>query len=223
MVHCCEEYFFEIAWAQQVQKIAQCLLHDLSNYLTGSLALSELYCINPPEIAAEKFALIRDNCYKEREILGLLSQLHHAHPGNISYISLSSFIKDLYPFFIPLLPAHTKFTLNHTEVDETLVKLDTALLQRVFLLTVLLAEKTLKNEPTPELSFHISRMNQRIVCKITIHTSFNLEDVDLDKINTGTFDLPQIYGPMVRFYCKKCDVNFTSTLSAVQLSFPIAK
>ena len=226
MVHCCEESFFELFWAQQMQKVVRHLLHDLSNFLTGNLALSELYCVKKQETPFEKFAFIRDNCYKEREILKQLSLLHHTTPGNVTYIDLQAFLKDLGPVFISLLPSHGKFTLEDAQQSEALIKFDTAFLQRILLMTMLLESKFLENTSKPELNIHIIFEKDQLLCQIQSNVSLNLKAVDLTEVKAEDLSLAQIYEPMVRFYMSKYNGTFSHNTthaedSIINLAFPI--
>ena len=225
MVHCCEESFFEIFWGQQMQKIVRCLLHDLSNCLTGNLALSELYSTKEQEGACEKFAIIRDNCYKEREILKQLSQLHHTHSGNITYIDLQAFIGDLQPLFNRLLPIHAKFNLNSEKTSEVLIKFDPALLQRIFLLTMILVSETFESASNPELGMNIACKGNTIACQIKSNVPLVLNTETLAEIKTDDLSLSRIYGPMVRFYLEKYEGSFSydashEGISIINLTFP---
>lgn len=228
MIHCCEESFFEMFWVQQVQKIVRCLLHDLSNCLTGNLALSELYCAKEQELPSEKFIAIRDNCYKEREILKQLSQLHHTCPGNVAYIDLRSFVEDLRPLFMRLLPPCAKFNLDNENFSEILIKFDVAFLQRIFLLTILLATEIFENTPAPELNIHLLGDIDRIVCSVKCNTVLGLQVEDLIEIKADNLSLAQVGGPMVRFYMEKYHGSFLYSVtpdgySSINLTFPIVK
>lgn len=228
MVHCCKEVFFELFWNQQMQKIVRHLLHDLSNYLTGNLALSELYCTKELEVSSEKFAIIKDNCYKEREILKQLAQLRHTRPGNVNYIDLQTFIKDLQPLLTRLLPAHTKFIFNSETTTETLIKFDVTFLQRIVLLTILLVGEAFENVSEPNLSIYVVREEDHIFCNIKSNVFLGLKTETLTKIETNDITLSQIYEPMVHFYLKKHGGSFSYTTtptesSCITLTFPIVK
>ena len=226
MVHCCEEGFFEMFWGQQMQEIIRCLLHDLSNCLTGNLALSELYCEKASDGAPEKFAIIRDNCYKEREILKQLSQIHHAAPGNVAYIDLQAFMGDLQPIFARLLPAHAKFNGDHSKSSEALIKFDPALLQRIFLLTMLLIAEAFENASNPKLDMHVVCKESSVACQIKNNVLLALNTEDLMEINLNHLSLTRIYGPMTRFYLQKYNGSFSFNIlpeggSNINLKFPL--
>ena len=226
MVHCCEESFFEIFWGQQMQRIIRCLLHDLSNCLTGNLALSELFCAKEQEVPFEKFVIIRDNCYKEREILKQLSQIHHAKLGNVTYIDLQAFVGDLHPLLKRLIPAHAKFNVDSEKSLEALIKFDPALLQRVFLLTMLLVSEVFEYASNPELNMHIVCKENLIICQIKSNVSLILNTEDIEEVKTDNLSLERIYGPMMRFYLEKYNGCFLydvshEEVSIITLKFPI--
>ena len=212
-------------WGQQMQKIIRCLLHDLSNCLTGNLALSELYCTKEQDGVSEKFAIIRDNCYKEREILKQLSQLHHADPGNATYIDLQAFVGDLQPLFKRLLPPHAKLDLDNPKTSEALIKFDPALLQRVFLLGMLLMSEAFENASNPILDVHVICEEGSVSCQIKSSVPLALNVEDLTEIGIDGFSLLRIYGPMVRFYLGKYNGSFSydttpEGTSILNLKFP---
>ncbi len=209
-----------------MQKIIRCLLHDLSNCLTGNLALSELYCSKQQAVSVEEFAIIRDNCYKEREILKQLSQLHHTEPGNITYIDLQAFVSDLQPLFERLLPAHAKFNLTRDKSLEVLIKFDPAFLQRIFLMTILLAIKAFENATKPALDIHIACEGDTVACQIKSNVPLDLNTEDLVEIKDNHLLLSRIYGPMMRFYLEKYNGRFSYNIthektSIINLKFPI--
>ena len=226
MVHCCEACFFEMFWCQQMQKMVRCLLHDLSNCLTGNLALSELYCAKNQDVASENLTIIRDNCYKERDVLQQLSLLQHRMPGNVVYIDLPAFIRDLQPLFMRLLPAHSKFYWNHSEPLEALIKFDPALLQRIFLLTIFLQTEAFENVPNPTLNRSIVYKNGSASCRIKSNVLLNLDTEVLPEICSENVSLPQIYVPVMQFYLRKYNGSFSyaktpETTSTINLTFPI--
>ena len=228
MVHCCEESFFEMFWGQQMQRIIRCLLHDLSNCLTGNLALSELYCAKEQDGASEKFAIIRDNCHKERAILNQLSQLHHAIPGNATYIDLQAFIGDLQPLFNRLLPAHTKFNWDNSKSLEALIKFDPVLLQRIFLLAILLMSEVFENVTDSALNMRVICETDSVFCRIESSVLLSLNTEDLMEIGTDDLSLFRIYGPMSRFYLGKYNGSFAYNttpegVSSFNLKFPLVK
>lgn len=228
MVHCCKESFFELFWAQQLQKIIRYLLHDLSNCLTGNLALSELYCTKEREISSEKIIIIRDNCYKEREILKQLSQLHHTSPGNVNYIDLQAFIEDLKPLVARLLPAHTKFVFDDEISSEILIKFDVAFLQRIFLLTTLLEAEIFENTSKPKLSIMASREGDRVSCQIESNAILDLKTEDLTEITIDEVSLSRFFSTIVHFYMEKHHGGFSYNTtpdgkSIINLTFPIVE
>ena len=226
MVHCCEESFFEIFWGQQMQRVIRCLLHDLSNYLTGNLALSELFCAKEQEVPFEKFVVIRDNCYKEREILKQLSHIHHANSGNTTYIDLQTFVSDLQPLLKRLLPGHAKFNVDSEKSLEVLIKFDPVLLQRVFLLTTLLVSEVFEYTSNPELNIHIVCKENLVICQIKSNISLVLNTKNVEEIKADELFLTRIYGPMVCFYLEKYNGCFAyeaphEGASIINLKFPI--
>ena len=209
-----------------MQRIIRCLLHDLSNCLAGNLALSELYCTKEQGGASEKFAIIRDNCYKEREILKQLAQLHHADPGNITYVDLQAFIRDLQPLFKRLLPAHAKINWDNSKSLEALIKFDPALLERIFLLAMLILSEAFENASTPMLDMHVICEENSVACQIKTNVPLSLNMEDLTEIGGDNFSLLRIYGPMVRFYLGKHNGSFAYDTtpegrSIFNLKFPL--
>ena len=151
MVLVVDDFLFEVFWAKELHRILRCLLHDLSNCLTGNLAMSELFCIKESEaISLANREVFRDNCYRERDVLACLSNLQHEKWGE-NYIDLKAFLKQLVPIFNSILPSDNPLQLIIESADDGVIKGEAVYLQRVFLALIL------------ELSEYLRTVGQRNV------------------------------------------------------------
>jgi len=168
MFTCSNEIIFNLAWKHKAQRICRFLLHDLSNHLTGSLALSELYCEHPNADSLKDGMLsIRNNCYKERDLLMRLSQLNHASSQQITYIDLKSFLMELLPIVRAFLPPRTNLTIKADQECVRIIQFSPERLQRIFLQILFNSSEALQHIGDPELCIECKLKEELMVCEIS--------------------------------------------------------
>ena len=145
MFSCSDEVLLELAWKHKLQQVSRYLVHDVSTYLTGSLALSELCCLGSSSDLKEDIVTIRNNCYKERELLMRLSQLNHSKMNTLTYIDLKNFIDDLMPVFRCILPSHVDLSFEANNVSTRVIQFKPEFLHRIFIQFIFNAAEALKN------------------------------------------------------------------------------
>ena len=164
MFSCSDEVLLELAWKHKLQQVSRYLLHDLSNYLTGSLALSELCCLGTATESTEDMITIRNNCYKERELLMRLSQLSHPKMNVLTYIDIKSFIDDLIPVFRCILPSHVDLSFEANNISTRVIQFKPEFLQRIFIQLIFNAAEALKNVVTPKVKITGMIENEKLIC-----------------------------------------------------------
>ena len=207
MVTCSKEVLFNLAWKHKAQRICRFLLHDLSNHLTGSLALSELYCEHPNADSLKDGILsIRNNCYKERDLLMRLSQLNHASSLQITYIDLKAFLTGLLPVVHPFLPPRTNSVIKADQVYTHVIQFSPEYLQRIFLQILFNSAEALQQVNEPNICIECVLEGEFMVCKISDNGCGMPLDV-IDKIleTPSTLKLHDeshlgLGLPMVQFY-----------------------
>lgn len=168
MFNCSKEVIFNLAWEHKVQKICRFLLHDLSNHLTGSLTLSELYCEYPNADSLQEGILsIRNNCYKERDLLMHLSQLNHSNSQQITYIDLKSFLTELLPIIRCFLQPSTKLEIKAEPIHSYVIQFNPEYLKRIFLQILFNSAEALKQVADPTISIEYKEENEFILCQIS--------------------------------------------------------
>lgn len=168
MFTCSSEIVFNLAWKHKAQRICRFLLHDLSNHLTGSLALSELYCEHPNADSLKDGMLsIRNNCYKERDLLMRLSQLNHASSHQITYIDLKVFLTELLPIVRSFLPPRTQLTIKAEQARTQIIQFSPERLQRIFLQILFNAAEALQQINDPSISIECTLKEELMVCEIS--------------------------------------------------------
>ncbi len=168
MFTCLDEVIFNLAWKHKLQRICRFLLHDLSNHLTGSLALSELYCEHPhAESLQEGMLSIRNNCYKERDLLMRLSQLNHSSSYQITYIELNSFLTELLPIIRCFLPPQTDLEVNADQTALRIIQFSPERLRRIFLQIFFNSAEALKQVTNPKVKVECIFKDELMICKIT--------------------------------------------------------
>ena len=166
MFNCSNEVLLELAWKHKLQQVSRFLLHDLSNYLTGSLALSELCCLGTASGSREDMVAIRNNCYKERELLMRLSQLSHPLMNISTYIDIKSFINDLIPVFRCILPSHVNLSFEANDVSTRIIQFKPEFLRRIFIQIIFNAAEALKNVVDPDVKIIGFLENEKLICLI---------------------------------------------------------
>ncbi len=166
MFSCSDEVLLELAWKHKLQQVSRYLLHDLSNYLTGSLALSELCCLGSSSDLKEDIVTIRNNCYKERELLMRLSQLNHSKMNTLTYIDLKNFIDDLMPVFRCILPSHVDLSFEANNVSTRVIQFKPEFLHRIFIQFIFNAAEALKNVSEPRVKITGLVENEKLICLI---------------------------------------------------------
>ena len=168
MFTCSNEIIFNLAWKHKAQRICRFLLHDLSNHLTGSLALSELYCEYPnADSLKEGMVSIRNNCYKERDLLMRLSQLNHTSSQQITYIDLKSFLTELLPIVRAFLPPRTNLTIKADPDCTRIIQFSPERLQRIFLQILFNSSEALQQVNDPEVCVECTLKDELMVCEIS--------------------------------------------------------
>lgn len=166
MFSCSDEVLLELAWKHKLQQVSRYLLHDLSNYLTGSLALSELCCLGSSQDSSEDMLAIRNNCYKERELLMRLSQLNHSKMNSLTYVDVKSFIEDLMPVFRCILPSHVDLSFEAKNVSTRVIQFKPEFLHRIFIQLIFNTAEALKNVSTPQVKITGLLENEKLICLI---------------------------------------------------------
>lgn len=166
MFSCSDEVLLELAWKHKLQQVSRYLLHDLSNYLTGNLALSELCCLGTSSGSTEDMVAIRDNCYKERELLMRHSQLNHSKMNALTYVDIKSFISDLMPIFRCILPSHVDLSLEANDVSTRVIQFKPEFLHRIFIQLIFNAAEALKNVVEPKVKIIGRIENEKVICLI---------------------------------------------------------
>lgn len=168
MFTCSNEIIFNLAWKHKAQRICRFLLHDLSNHLTGSLALSELYCEHPnADSLKDGIVSIRNNCYKERDLLMRLSQLNHASSHQITYIDLKAFLAELLPIVRSFLPPRTNLTIEAEQAHTRVIQFSPERLQRIFLQILFNSAEALQQVSDPEICIKCILKEELMVCEIS--------------------------------------------------------
>ncbi len=222
MLDCSEDVLLELIWRHKLHRVLRYLLHDLSNYLTGSLALSELYSESSSlDILADGMISIRDNCYREREILMRLSSLMHPQADAVTYIDLKNFLEDLMPIFRCILPSQTKVSLNLQADSSTIIRFKPEWLRRVFIQLICNCSEALQDVIAPEVVIERTLQNKHLICQIKDNGhGLSQEQLDTLKENEGTPFITNtklragLY--MVRFYLRKmgCSFKIESTVNS---------
>ena len=207
MLACDEELLLEFIWHKKLQRICRYLLHDISNCLTGSLALSELYCDKTGVDFQEILRTIKDSCYKERGYLLLLSSLNHPQQTD-AYIDLRKFIDNLQPLFQCILPAKVKVFVKNEPDTASVVKCNPEYLRRIFLQLILNAGSALQTIKEPQITFSFEQENENYICCIedngigfdttevpSLLKNFSLQGENISSLKTGLY--------MVHFYMEK--------------------
>ena len=166
MFNCSDEVFLELAWKHKLQQVCRFLLHDLSNYLTGSLALSELCCLDTTSGSTEDMISIRDNCYKERELIMRLSQLNHPKMNALTYIDLKSFLNDLIPIFRCILPSHVDLSFEANDISTRIIQFKPEFLHRIFIQLIFNSAEALKNVVEPKIKIIGTIEEEKLTCLI---------------------------------------------------------
>ncbi len=180
MFTCSNEIIFDLAWKHKVQRICRFLLHDLSNHLTGSLTLSELYCEHPSaDSLKDGIVSIRNNCYKERDLLMRLSQLNHANSHQITYIDLKTFAMELLPIVRAFLPPRTNLTIKMDQEYMRVVQFSPEYLQRIFLQILFNSAEALQQVNNPNICIDCTLKDEFMVCEISDNgCGMSLEIID---------------------------------------------
>lgn len=212
MLACDKELLLEFIWHKKLQRICRYLLHDISNCLTGSLALSELYCDKTGIDFQEILRTIKNSCYKERKYLLLLSSLNHPQHTD-AYVDLTKFIDNLQPLFQCILPGKVKILVKSELDTASVVKCNPEYLRRIFLQLVLNAESALQTIEEPQITFSFERENGNYICCVedngigvdvaevsSLLENFSLQGENVSSLKTGLY--------MTHFYMEKMGGHF---------------
>jgi len=223
MLDCDEDVFLELVWKHKLQRVLRYLLHDLSNYLTGSLALSELYC-DSSDVSTlnEGMIAVRDNCYKERNIFILLSQLIHPKLDVLNYMDIKSFLEELMPVFHCILPPQTNLSLEAQNVSSSVIRFKPEYLQRVFIQLICNAAEAIKSVISPKVSITCFLEGKNLICQME-DNGCGFDTENLKTIEQGPPRIQMIDEShlglglyMVRFYLSK--MNCTMNIQSIEQS-----
>ncbi|MDR1254934.1 MAG: HAMP domain-containing histidine kinase [Puniceicoccales bacterium] len=168
MLACSKKYLIQLAWVHKLNQINRCLLHDLSNHLTGVLTLSELYCEHPAsESLTEGLDIIKKNALKSRDLLMLLAQLNHPQAITPTYIDLQSLLQNLQPIIQAILPSNAHFEIKY-EPNSPLPILRgiSHIVQQIFLQLICNAGEAVKTAQKPSITLAIDSTDNAIQCAL---------------------------------------------------------
>lgn len=176
-----ENFLYELGWKHRLQQIQRYLLHDVSNCLAGSLALSELYCENTQgENLQGVLKTIRDNCYRERQLLQLSSVLNRPSVEVPAYVEVRAFFEHMRPIFTCVLSPQVTLDIDVTSLDVCTLGFNATLLQRIFLQLISNADEALESVEKPAVSIKNSVEGQQWVCVLTDNGRGFTEATSLD-------------------------------------------
>lgn len=215
MFSCSDEVLLELAWKHKLQQVSRYLLHDLSNYLTGSLALSELCCLGTSSCSTEDMVAIRNNCYKERELLMRHSQLNHSKMNALTYVDIKSFINVLMPVFRCILPSHVDLSFEANNISTHVIQFKPEFLHRIFIQLIFNSAEALKNVAEPKVKIIGMLENEKVICLIE-DNGYGIAQQVLESLETPITSLQPkddlhlglgLY--MVRYYLTLMNSSFT--------------
>ncbi len=154
MVEYDEHLLALLSWEHKHNLLTNCLLHDLSNHLTGILALSELYCQNSASPSLiDGLNTIRDSALKIRKLLSTLSNLNHANTDTPRHLDLKDTLNELLPLFKAIVPSHTQFEVHANE--PTLIYMPLGTLQQILFQIIFNAGEAIKSVDHPHISLRL--------------------------------------------------------------------
>ncbi|MDR0756143.1 MAG: HAMP domain-containing histidine kinase [Puniceicoccales bacterium] len=168
MLACSKKCLIQLAWVHKLNQINRFLLHDLSNYLTGVLTLSELYCEHPTsESLLEGLDIIKKNALKSRDLLALLAQLNHPQITTPTYVDLQSLLQNLRPIIQAILPSNAHFEIKYASQNPLpLLWGIPHVVQQIFLQLICNAGEAIKTAPKPSVTLSIDPRDDAIQCAL---------------------------------------------------------
>ncbi|MDR2769563.1 MAG: HAMP domain-containing histidine kinase [Puniceicoccales bacterium] len=168
MLACSKKCLIQLAWVHKLNQINRHLLHDLSNYLTGVLTLSELYCEYPTsESLVEGLDIIKKNALKSRDLLTLLAQLNHPQVTTPTYVDLQSLLQNLQPIIQAILPSNAHFEIKYTFKPPLPLLWGTSyIVQQIFLQLICNAGEAVQTVPKPSVTLSIDPTDHAIQCTL---------------------------------------------------------
>ena len=110
---------------------------------------------------------IRNNCYKERDLLMRLSQLNHANSHQITYIDLKVFLTELLPIVRSFLPPRTQLTIKAEQARTQIIQFSPERLQRIFLQILFNSAEALQQVNDPNICIDCTLKDELMVCEIS--------------------------------------------------------
>ncbi len=234
MLNCSDELFLELVWKHKLQRVLRYLLHDLSNYLTGNLALSELYSEGSQgtDSLYEAIVIIRDNCYKEKDVFFEISKLIHPEVNTPDYVDVKCFLDNLKPIFRQILSPQVQFSLDTKKIVTRVIRFKPEYLRRIFIQLICNAEEAVRDIILPKVSIVCFVEDGNLVCQVQDNgcgfDPESLKNLNLDnpRIQEGYDEHLGLGLYMVKTYLSLMDGSISiqsveNSETIVTLQFPI--